>query len=87
MMTDANIKNNVMWLDDASHTVKLLLGFDEEGRINGNRLKPAVEMTPICAKALVIKAIPGRFKANNKMLRLAPVYPSIGAIHVHGYLL
>src|SRR3546814_19852329 len=35
-----------IWLDDASHTVRLEFGSIEDGNRNGNRVKPNVSTTP-----------------------------------------
>ena len=87
MMTETNIKNKVIWLDDASQTVKLLLGWVDEGKIKGKRLNPAVDIIPTCAKALAMKAFPGNLIRRKIAVKDAPTYPNAGAAHIQGYAL
>ena len=55
-----SITPKVVWLEDASQTVRLLLGSREEGRMKGNMLTPAVATTPATLSALAIQAKPSR---------------------------
>ena len=46
MTTTQNMSCSVSLLDTASHAVKLLTGFVDDGITNGNIEKPAVRITP-----------------------------------------
>ena len=51
----ASISPSVDLLDEASHTVRLWLGCDEDGSRKGNMLKPAVVTTPAVLEKLAPK--------------------------------
>lgn len=51
-----NIINKVTWLEELSQTIKLYLGFEEEGNMKGNILTPTVAikvptLNPLSTKA------------------------------------
>ena len=51
-----NITFNVYLLDDASQRVKLMSGWVDDGRTNGNRATPAVKIMQATEIELVTKA-------------------------------
>ena len=52
-----NMINKVNSLEEESHTIKLIFGLSEEGRINGNILNPTVAIIPMILIALINQAI------------------------------
>ncbi len=82
-----NITFSVIWLDVASHTVRLASGMVILGIKNGNIEKPAVKITPVINSALDTNAIPAfPFLEKNAQARPATT-PNTGAITMKGYLL
>src|SRR5450432_1948050 len=61
----------VSLLEEASHTVRLTLGFSEDGNRKGNKAKPAAAMTPAGTSAEHRKAGSGRARSST-----APAAPS-----------
>jgi hypothetical protein len=51
-----NIMNKVRWLEEASHTSRLMSGWREEGRIKGNMLTPTVAIMPAILSELMTNA-------------------------------
>ena len=77
---------NAMWLelDDASQTVRLWLGWVDDGSRNGNMLKPAMVATPATERLLARNAILPAAKAKANAATSAPVYASAGAAIIQG---
>ena len=76
---------SVSSLDELSHTVKLWLGWDEDGKIKGYMLSPTVLIMPVILKALIVKATFGLCAC----IRLAISgiqSPNIGATNIQGWL-
>jgi hypothetical protein len=83
-MVTQNMIFRVMWLEVASHTVRLLDGLELEGMMNGNMEKPAVRITPAMERELVTKPNPGRCARDSSMVSAAPAKPSTGARIIQG---
>lgn len=87
MQATINITFSVIWLDVASHTVKLASGMVMLGIKNGNIEKPAVKITPAINSALDTNAMPALpFLEKSAQARPA-IIPSTGAAIIRGYLL
>src|SRR5262245_13608687 len=83
-----SMMKRVSRLLEASQIVRLDAGWVEEGSRNGNRLNPAVRITPACARELatnVSSPAPWRRDANNTAMLDA--YARNGANHRVGRLL
>lgn len=84
IMVATSMMPSVLWLDAASHNVRLLFASVEEGMTNGNMEKPAVRIIPAIALLLKINAKRSYldFAADNA--NAIPPNPSIGASIIHG---
>src|SRR5699024_1318058 len=79
-----NITHSVLWLDDASHTVKLCAGWLLLGRIIGNIVKPTVAMMLATARLEPIKLSAPRPVARATEASNVPASPATGASHNSG---
>ena len=87
MVAAINITFNVIWLDTASHIVKLIFGLLIEGITNGNIALPAVIITPISIVLVVTNANAGLFSLDSIMAKIADTKASTGNTMVSGILL
>ena len=78
------ITPNVLWLETASHIVKLEVGSMLDGSKNGNNAKPAVRIAPIILKLVPIKLNPALFERPPSTVIKPPKMPITGAIMVIG---
>ncbi|KAG1164950.1 hypothetical protein G6F35_019008 [Rhizopus arrhizus] len=79
--------HRVRWLDEASHTVRLEVGWLEDGSRNGKIAKPTVRMMPAIAAPEAMKARPPRRARSSTALASSPARPSSGARIVAGIAL
>ena len=72
------------WLEELSQIVKLESGIVLDGMMNGNRLAPAVLITPITARQEEMNA--GRVLRNKSIAAAltAPKTPKIGSVQSSG---
>src|SRR2546429_9772436 len=82
--TAISMTNSVSWLDESSHTVRLALGSDDDGRMNGNIASPGVAMMPSKPRALARNAPSGLRRASSKAGSNGPARPGSGGIHGQG---
>ena len=59
--TAHSIMNNVRWLLDAFHIVRLALGASDDGSKNGNNVRPALAIMEATIRLLRINARPSCF--------------------------
>ncbi|MNL45283.1 hypothetical protein D3C87_1679170 [compost metagenome] len=85
MRATTSMMNSVIWLDDASQTVRLDFGSIEEGRMKGNIVRPTVEMMPNMASELESSASTSRPPLNNRKATSGKARPSAGASIIHGW--
>ena len=76
---------SVLWLETASHMVKLDAKSMLDGIRNGNRAKPAVQIVPLMAKDEPKKANAERLMVAAKSANTAPIMPTMGAMRITGY--
>ncbi len=78
--------NSVIWLEEASQTVRLDRGSSEEGSMKGNIDTPTVEMMPKIDRLLKQQGRrPARLAGDCRQTNsAAPSKPSTGAISSHG---
>ena len=79
-----NIMPRVLWLDAASHKVRLLFGSVLDGMTNGNMEKAAVRMMPVIAVLLKRNAKRSNFHFALSKASAMPVKPANGANIIHG---
>lgn len=79
--TAPNMMARVSLLDDASHTVRLALGLEEDGKRNGNSAEPAVAMVPTGTSDELRKAASG--VSLQTAAPRAPKRASATATHCH----
>lgn len=75
----------VLWLETASHMVKLDAESMLDGMRNGNSANPAVHSAPVMAKDEPKKAKAERLLLAAKSAKTPPAIPTIGAMRVSGY--
>src|SRR5262245_33898535 len=84
MTVATNITNKVIWLDEASHTVKLEPGCVEDGSRNGKVVKPTVRRTQLMAIADPANASPALPVRKHAVLARRPSTPSNGNSQITG---
>ncbi|MNS85110.1 hypothetical protein D3C72_1189640 [compost metagenome] len=84
MRATTSMMNSVIWLDDASHTVRLDFGSTEDGRMKGNIASPTVEMMPKMASELESSASTSLRALNKMKATSGKTRPSAGASIIHG---
>ena len=76
--TAISMMPSVRWLLDASQTVKLLPGCDEDGNRNGKRLTPIEPMTPAIPLLLIINTVKRRRAPASAATSRGAINPTIG---------
>ncbi len=77
-----NITKRVNSLLEASQTVSEALGLRLDGKMNGKRVRPTVEIIPKIATEWLIKALPKAFDLTKKKVKISPKKPRIGAANI-----
>lgn len=80
MIAAISITHKVNSLLEASQIVNEAFGSKLEGKMNGNKVKPTVEMIPKIATECEMKALPKLFILTKKKVAISPTMPRIGAI-------
>ena len=82
-----SIINRIIWLDEASHTVRLAVAFLVEGKIKGNMDTPTLVIIPAIEQELATHASNPEFFALSILAdTMAPIIPNKGTIHKTGAL-
>ena len=81
-----NIRLSVRKLETLSHTVRLALGWVDDGITKGNIAAPAVPITPTMASAEATNALSVRRASTRAAAASAPTMPSAGSAHNIGCL-
>ena len=76
--------NSVMWLDEASHRVRLEPACVDDGSRNGNVATPSVRMMPMMLTDDARNASPARPLRSDTALSNAPATPIAGSNQVIG---
>ncbi|MNI87006.1 hypothetical protein D3C73_1441540 [compost metagenome] len=87
MAVASSMTHSVRWLDELSQTVRLEVGWLEDGSRNGKIAKPTVRMMPAMDAPEAMKARPPRRARSRTALASAPSRPSTGNTSVAGMLL
>src|SRR5262245_60548396 len=84
MSAAQNITCSVRWLDTASHAVMLLMGWLDDGMMNGKSANPAVSTTPATAAHELSNAMPGCRRSDATIAISAPAKAMNGATIIQG---
>ena len=84
MSVAQNMMPSVRWLETLSHTVKLACHCVLDGMMNGNKLTPAVPITPVVASDEAMKALSVWPLRISNTASSAPSTPSAGSSHSAG---
>ncbi len=84
MIVATNMMPSVLWLLEASQTVRLLCGCEEEGSRNGNKLTPIEPMTPAMPRLLTMKTRSRCFERASAATSNGAARPTAGASIVAG---